>query len=289
MKDEKKSEEKDHRIVDGRSNFNTGFYSSGIHDQVKNMIKTSTRKSLKWNHVRQKNSALTESDVLSELLYQALEIRESSSGTSVEDEAMNLDRIKEDCRSDSMDYTYAGGVWEESEYIDVLSNINNAKIETPVINSSAKNRLLCDFNRLQCQSPSGVLAAPVDGNIMRWQGVIFGHDGTPWEGGIFSLNLEFTDNYPFKPPVVYFLTEMFHPNIGPNGDIYFDMLGKCWTPAYDIMDVLKSNQSLLSQPSYIIHNTELSALLTQNMLEYNCRVRETVKKSLAEESCRHSI
>ena len=203
--------------MDGRSNFNTGFYSSGIHDQVQNMIKTSTRnsrrKSLHWNHVRRKNSALTESDALSELLYQALKIRESSSGTSVEDEVMHLDSISEDCRSDSMDYTYAGGVWEESEYIDVLSNINNAKIETPVINSSAKNRLLCDFNRLQCQSPSGVLAAPVDGNIMRWQGVIFGHDGTPWEGGIFKLNLNFTDNYPFKPPVVHICRALW--DLGP--------------------------------------------------------------------------
>ena len=37
-------------------------------------------------------------------------------------------------------------------------------------------------------------------------------DDTPWEGGTFKLTLEFTEDYPNKPPVVKFVTKMFHPN-----------------------------------------------------------------------------
>ena len=31
-------------------------------------------------------------------------------------------------------------------------------------------------------------------------------------GGMFSLQLRFTDDYPSSPPVVRFLTQVFHPN-----------------------------------------------------------------------------
>ena len=31
---------------------------------------------------------------------------------------------------------------------------------------------------------------------------VFGPDDTPWEGGVFSLRITFTENYPEKPPRV---------------------------------------------------------------------------------------
>lgn len=37
-------------------------------------------------------------------------------------------------------------------------------------------------------------------------------DDTPWEGGTFNLLLEFTEEYPNKPPKIKFVTKMFHPN-----------------------------------------------------------------------------
>lgn len=37
------------------------------------------------------------------------------------------------------------------------------------------------------------------------------HD-TPFEDGTFKLTLVFTEEYPNKPPVVRFVSKMFHPN-----------------------------------------------------------------------------
>lgn len=57
----------------------------------------------------------------------------------------------------------------------------------------AKRRLVKDFKRLQKDPPSGVSAAPQENDIMKWNGVIFGPDDTPWDGGTFKLTLEFTE------------------------------------------------------------------------------------------------
>lgn len=35
---------------------------------------------------------------------------------------------------------------------------------------------------------------------------------TPFEDGTFKLTMEFTEEYPNKPPTVRFVSKMFHPN-----------------------------------------------------------------------------
>ena len=63
---------------------------------------------------------------------------------------------------------------------------------------------------------------PVGNNLLKWSATIEGIDSTPWEGGLFQLKLEFTENYPNKPPNVKFISEMFHPNIYKDGRICLD-------------------------------------------------------------------
>ena len=59
--------------------------------------------------------------------------------------------------------------------------------------------------------------------MYRWNAVIFGPEGTEWEGGVFRLIMEFLEDYPNKPPKVKFLTKMFHPNIYNDGSICLDI------------------------------------------------------------------
>lgn len=35
---------------------------------------------------------------------------------------------------------------------------------------------------------------------------------TPFEDGTFKLTMQFSEEYPNKPPVVRFVSKMFHPN-----------------------------------------------------------------------------
>ncbi len=47
-----------------------------------------------------------------------------------------------------------------------------------------------------------------------WQASITGPDESPWEGGIYTLRMNFGESYPDKPPRCTFLCEMYHPNGG---------------------------------------------------------------------------
>jgi ubiquitin-conjugating enzyme E2 A len=49
-------------------------------------------------------------------------------------------------------------------------------------------------------------------NLMVWQAVIFGPDDSAWEGGTFNLLIEFSEEYPNKPPKVRFVSKVYHPN-----------------------------------------------------------------------------
>ena len=120
----------------------------------------------------------------------------------------------------------------------------------------------------------------MDTNIMLWQAVIFGPDETPWEGGTFKLMLEFTEDYPNKAPHVRFVTKMFHPNIYVNGEICLDILQNKWTPMISTINVLKSIQSLLTDPNCSSPaNAEASKLYQEDKFEYIERVRSCVEKS----------
>ena len=91
-------------------------------------------------------------------------------------------------------------------------------------------------------------AGPVDDdNITIWQATIFGPEGTPYHGGIFSLKIQFTNEYPFKPPSIYFTTPIYHCNINQSGGICLDILKDNWSPALNIEKLLLSICSLLAE------------------------------------------
>ncbi|XP_036917764.1 ubiquitin-conjugating enzyme E2 D3-like [Sturnira hondurensis] len=92
-------------------------------------------------------------------------------------------------------------------------------------------------------------AGPVDDDMFTWIGAVMGHDGSPYEGGIFSLSIHFPCNYPFKPPQIYFITPIYHPNINKRGKICLDILKSQWSPALTISKVLLYISSILYDPN----------------------------------------
>ncbi|EIM22646.1 putative ubiquitin-conjugating enzyme E2 [Wallemia mellicola CBS 633.66] len=110
-------------------------------------------------------------------------------------------------------------------------------------------RILKEAERLQVDAPEGIQAIPSEEDIRYFDVSIQGPDGSPFEKGIFKLELWLPSSYPMEPPKVRFLTKIYHPNIDKLGRICLDILKDKWSPALQIRTVLLSIQALLSSPN----------------------------------------
>lgn len=110
-------------------------------------------------------------------------------------------------------------------------------------------RLNREIEDIQISPPANCSAQPVALNVYHWKAQLFGPTETPYEGGIFRLNIRFPSDYPFKPPKINFETKIYHPNISRTGSICLDILKDKWSPALTISKVLISISSLLNDPN----------------------------------------
>ncbi|KKK22763.1 hypothetical protein P175DRAFT_0497926 [Aspergillus ochraceoroseus IBT 24754] len=103
-----------------------------------------------------------------------------------------------------------------------------------------------------CADPhSHITAEPVgdDDDITHLRGTFPGPPGTPYEGGIYKVDIKIPPEYPFRPPVMKFETKVWHPNVSSQtGAICLDTLSTAWSPILTIKAALLSLQSLLSTP-----------------------------------------
>ncbi|KAK7197143.1 ubiquitin-conjugating enzyme-like protein [Novymonas esmeraldas] len=151
---------------------------------------------------------------------------------------------------------------------------------------TAQRRLMQDYRTFQENIAEGggadINALPVDGDFFHWHAVIAGPCDTPWEGGLFKLDLHFGDDYPFSPPKVRFRTkDVFHPNVYVDGNICMDTLKSSWQSSLNVEALLISIQSLLSDPNPLsAANGAAARLLTENRSAYDEKIRTLVEASL---------
>merc|ERR1711879_769710 len=83
----------------------------------------------------------------------------------------------------------------------------------------------------------------------KMKGCLPGPKDTPYEGGLFFVDIELEDSYPFTPPKMRFSTKVWHPNVSSaNGAICLDILKNKWSPALTLKTALLSLQALLASP-----------------------------------------
>ena len=114
---------------------------------------------------------------------------------------------------------------------------------------SATKRINKELQDLQKDPPVSCSAGPIGDDLFHWQATIMGPPDSPYQGGVFFLNINFPPDYPFKPPKVSFQTKIYHPNVNSNGSICLDILNAQWSPALTTSKVILSICSLLTDPN----------------------------------------
>ena len=106
-----------------------------------------------------------------------------------------------------------------------------------------------ETQRLVAEPVAGISATPYQDNLRYFAVAIEGPPDSPYEKGVFQLELFLPADYPMAPPKVRFLTKIYHPNVDKLGRICLDILKDKWSPALQIRTVLLSIQALLSAPN----------------------------------------
>jgi len=119
-------------------------------------------------------------------------------------------------------------------------------------------------------------------DIMNWEAGIPGKEGTDWSGGVYKVSMEFSEDYPSKPPKCKFVPPLFHPNVYPSGTICLSILNEeeGWRPAITVKQVLIGIQDLLDEPNPASPaQQEAYQLYMNNRSEYRKRVRTEANKN----------
>merc|ERR1712241_949789 len=109
------------------------------------------------------------------------------------------------------------------------------------------NKEIIDLSK---EDKEGIEAGPLEEkNIFKWQATIMGPEETPYEGGVFFLNIDLPEDYPNKPPTISFTSRIYHPNIDSNGKTCLNILKDEWSMAITISKVLDVLVQLLREPN----------------------------------------
>ncbi|XP_024527629.1 protein PEROXIN-4-like [Selaginella moellendorffii] len=116
---------------------------------------------------------------------------------------------------------------------------------------SNRARLFKEYREVQKDrnADSDIQLVCDDTNIHRWTAHIKGPAETPYHEGVFQLAISVPDNYPLLPPLVRFVTKIFHPNVHfKTGEICLDILKTAWSPAWTLQSVCRAVIALMAHP-----------------------------------------
>jgi len=116
-------------------------------------------------------------------------------------------------------------------------------------------------------------------NIMIWEAGIPGETGTPWEGGMYKLNLKFSESFPQEPPMPCFVPVIFHPNVFPSGTITSVPEFCNWESSKHLASLLLGIQRVLSCPDLLgAASKEPYEMYKNDRESYNLRIRQEARK-----------
>eukprot|EP00800_Vazella_pourtalesii_P006434 TRINITY_DN182_c0_g1_i9.p1 TRINITY_DN182_c0_g1~~TRINITY_DN182_c0_g1_i9.p1 ORF type:complete len:1113 (-),score=145.23 TRINITY_DN182_c0_g1_i9:220-3558(-) len=119
------------------------------------------------------------------------------------------------------------------------------KIVTSQVSPEVTKRILRELAYLQTDPHPSFEVFPCSDAVDLWHLMLEETAQTPYEGGVFRLYIEFTKEYPNKPPNIRFITPIYHCNINSAGRICHMILDRFYSPEKKIRELLDHIYGLL--------------------------------------------
>lgn len=126
-----------------------------------------------------------------------------------------------------------------------------------------------------------------DENKMNEFSVVFkGPKDSPYENGIWQIEVLLPEHYPYKSPSIGFSNKIYHPNIDEaSGSVCLDVINQTWSPMYElknIFDVFLPQLLIYPNPTDPL-NSQAAKLLLSNKEKYEETVKNHVMKHASSE------
>ena len=126
---------------------------------------------------------------------------------------------------------------------------------------------------------------------------LVGPKGTPYEGGLFRMEIKFPSDYPKNPPYVRLHTAIWHPNFWPKPKEYEGQRNIClqlvdpsyvgkkggWSPSKTIVTIIQAITAMLNTKGKYINPTDVfnkkaAIEMMEDPKEFDKKVKHLVKK-----------
>ncbi|KAJ8925915.1 hypothetical protein NQ315_009767 [Exocentrus adspersus] len=116
-----------------------------------------------------------------------------------------------------------------------------------------RQRLGQELLKMNKSPPEGICVSRNSDRYDLLEANITGPAGTPYDGGVFNLQIIIPEKYPFLPPSIKFVTRVYHPNIDDHGRVCLDLIkmppAGNWKPTLGLEGILIAVRMLLEFPN----------------------------------------
>lgn len=109
-------------------------------------------------------------------------------------------------------------------------------------------RILEELKSLHCDPHPFFRVFPSESDFTFWRILMQGPPDTPYEKGVFELYCQFGPDYPVKPPLVRFVTQVYHCNINTVGRICHNIFDRNYNAHITMREILEAVYGLLIIP-----------------------------------------
>ncbi|WFD42315.1 E2 ubiquitin-conjugating enzyme [Malassezia psittaci] len=142
------------------------------------------------------------------------------------------------------------------------------------------NRIMREIAACERDPSDEITVKMVDESPFHLIGTFPGPKNSPFEEGLFKVDINVPEGYPFQPLQMRFISKVYHPNVSSqSGAICLDILKDQWTPIYTLKTTLMSLRSLLCSPEpKDPQDAEVAKHYTKDFKSYEQTAREWTLK-----------